>query len=118
MNRKITLFALAARGGALGAIGLTNGDVPSAATACRARNPSAPSRPVSATPPKPPPISHKNSRRVRPQNEDDPEEGRPRAGSLRSMAGPSIEVEEPVGIEHQQGVLRQRGALVEAGAVA
>ncbi len=69
MNRKMTLLAFAGNGGALGASGLTNGVTPSAATACRARNPSDPSRPVSATEPKPPPISQRNSRRVRPQNE-------------------------------------------------
>src|SRR5690242_6120128 len=92
MNRKITLLALAGRGGALGDMGLTNGVDPSAATACRARNPSPPSRPASATAPKPPPISQMTSRRVRPQNEDErwglsgwARRDRSMAGSVRGL---------------------------------
>src|SRR5947209_4190350 len=68
MNRKMTLFALGWNMGRFGASGLTNLLTPSAATASRAKKPSADSRPVRATEVKPPPASHKNSRRVRPQN--------------------------------------------------
>src|SRR5436190_21911326 len=100
MNRKITLLAWAGRGGAFGAIGLTHGVTPSAATHCRARNPSEPSSAVRATDPKPPPISQRNSRRVRPQN--DSRRGRSvGAGDEGAMVGTlSVEVEEGIGIEH------------------
>src|SRR5437899_9500539 len=99
MNKKITLLAWAGRGAAFGAIGLTNGVMPSAARHCRARNPSEPSSPARATDPKPPPISQRNSRRVRPQNEE--WAGRPTgAGEAGSMAEtPSVEVQEGIGIE-------------------
>src|SRR5260370_13703865 len=60
----MTLWALAGGGGFLGARGLRSLPPLSAA---RAKKPS-PRTPLSATPPKPPPISHRNSRRVRPQN--------------------------------------------------
>ena len=95
----------------MGASGLTNGVTPSAATACRARNPSDCSRPASATEPKPPPISQRNSRRVRPQKEP----AARRSGLERSSLGPcqsvlpraSIEIKKRVGIEDHQAVLRQ-----------
>src|SRR5438132_1659445 len=61
---KMTLLALAGRGGFFGASGLRNLPPVSAARAKKA----SPSSPASATPPKPPPSSHRNSRRVRPQN--------------------------------------------------
>src|SRR5712691_8193403 len=60
----MTLLALAGSGGFLAASGLRNLPPLSAA---RAKKPS-PRTPLSATAPKPPPISHRNSRRVRPQN--------------------------------------------------
>src|SRR5437762_12938281 len=68
MNRKITLLALAVKCGCFGAIGFARRLWPSAATACRARKPSRESIAVSATDAKPPPVSQRNSRRVRRQN--------------------------------------------------
>src|SRR5215468_4871326 len=62
----MTLFALGAKCGFLGASGLTNFVTPSAAAACEAKKRSS-SRPARATPVKPAPASQKNSRRVRPQ---------------------------------------------------
>src|SRR5438132_7845306 len=68
MNRKITARALAVTCGFFGAMGLAKRLCPSVAIACRARKPSPESMAVSATEANPPPASHKNSRRVRPQN--------------------------------------------------
>src|SRR5579883_1105730 len=79
MNRKMTLLALAGSIGGLGASGLTN--AAGAAVARLPKNPSADNRPVSAAAPKPAPVSHRNSRRVRRQNW--------RAGSGCVMAGRS-----------------------------
>src|SRR3954471_2669372 len=67
MKRKMTLLALGAKGGALGARALAF-DTTSAARAWRAKKPSRSSRPASATPVKPAPACQRNSRRVRPQN--------------------------------------------------
>src|SRR5690348_12204792 len=68
---KITDLAFAGNIGGFGAIGLANFLmalwVPSAADA-RLKNPSRSSSPVRASPANPPPASHRNSRRVRPQN--------------------------------------------------
>jgi hypothetical protein len=64
MNRKMTLFALAVRNGGRGVSGLADKVAPLAAGA---KKPSAPSSDVSAAAPNPQPVSHKNSRRVRPQ---------------------------------------------------
>src|SRR6516225_6946970 len=50
MKRKMTLLALAGRGGAFGARGLANLLTPSAATASVAKNPSRDKSPVKATP--------------------------------------------------------------------
>src|SRR5689334_13775283 len=61
---KMTDLALGGKCGFLGASGLRNGS----AAAARPKNPSAESRPVSATAPKPAPVSQRNSRRVRRQN--------------------------------------------------
>src|SRR5262249_49990816 len=65
MNKKITLFALAANCGFLGASGFWNGVDPSAATACLLRKPSLERRPVNASEVNAPPVCQKNSRRVR-----------------------------------------------------
>src|SRR6266581_9567269 len=62
----MTLFAFAGSGGFFGASGLVHFVSPSAAHACCAKKPSS-SIPASATPTNPAPISHRNSRRVRPQ---------------------------------------------------
>src|SRR5947207_2939710 len=64
MNRKMTLFALAAKWAGFGASGLA---LTSAADA-GLKKPSAVSNPVSATPVNPAPASQRNSRRVRRQN--------------------------------------------------
>src|SRR5262245_28509033 len=76
MKRKMTLLALAVKCGFLGAMGFVNWLLPSAATACRPRKPSCDSIDVRASDPKPQPVSHRNSRRVRRQNwrEDGPTE--------------------------------------------
>src|SRR5947209_18320448 len=66
MNRKITLRALGVKWGGRGASGLTKRV--GVAAAARLKKPSADSRPVRATAPKPAPVSQRNSRRVRPQN--------------------------------------------------
>src|SRR5688572_2904814 len=67
MKRKITFLARAPKWGGFGARGLANLVMPSAAWACREKN-SLPRSPVRATDAKPPPISQRNSCRVRPQN--------------------------------------------------
>src|SRR5262245_8948454 len=101
MNRKITLRALGAKCGALGASGLANGVTPSAATACDARKPSSPSSAASATAVKPPPASQRNSRRVRPQK-------------LRAIASTPlsrkrlVQVDELVEVQRQQAEPPQR----------
>src|SRR5579862_1622929 len=64
----MTLFAFAGKCGFFGASGLLNRAGPSAAEADAPAKPSAASRAVSARPVKPAPASHRNSRRVRPQN--------------------------------------------------
>src|SRR5262245_29688243 len=61
---KMTLFALGVKCGFLGAMGLTN----VGAAAARLKKPSADSSPVRARPVNPPPVCHRNSRRVRRQN--------------------------------------------------
>src|SRR5262249_851535 len=68
MNRKMTDFALAAKCGLRGAMGLMNFVLLSAAVALPAKKPSRSSRLVRANPVKPAPVSHRNSRRVRPEN--------------------------------------------------
>src|SRR5688500_13199703 len=61
----MTLFAFAGSCGFFGASGLTNGVLPSAATACLAKK-AASSIPAIATPVNPAPASQRNWRRVRP----------------------------------------------------
>src|SRR5207249_7746714 len=63
---KMTALALGVKCGFLGASGLTK--EAGVAAAARLKKPSAESRPVRATAPKPPPVSQRNSRRVRRQN--------------------------------------------------
>src|SRR5439155_11148988 len=63
---KMTAFALGVKCDFFGASGLTNDA--GVAAAARLKNPSPESNPVSATAPKPPPVSQRNSRRVRRQN--------------------------------------------------
>src|SRR3982751_1623619 len=70
MNRKMTLLALGANSGALGASALARAvadTAMSAPRAGRAKKPSLSSSPASATPVKPAPACQRNSRRVRPQ---------------------------------------------------
>ena len=64
LRSSMTLFALAAKCGGLGASGLAGRD---SAAAARPKKLSADSRPASATPVKPAPASQRNSRRVRRQ---------------------------------------------------
>src|SRR6185437_11946383 len=68
--RKMTLLAGVAKCCDFGASGLTGAGA-SLARAWRLKKPSAPSRLDSATPAKPAPISHTNSRRVCPQGKRD-----------------------------------------------
>src|SRR5262249_32666532 len=96
MKRKMTLLALAAWCGGLGASGLRNRSGISAAHARPAKKPS-PKSPVSATAPKPPPISQRNSRRVRRQN--GPEER-----LLMSL----VQVKEFIRAQGQQAVAPER----------
>src|SRR5207244_1798933 len=67
MNRKITLRAFGSKCGGRGASGLMKRAGRVSARAWL-KKPSADSRPVRATAPKPAPVSQRNSRRVRPQN--------------------------------------------------
>src|ERR1700678_3948555 len=108
MKRKITLLALAGNGGALGASGLLNGVTPSAAMACRTIKPSPPKSPASATDPKPPPISQRNSRRVLPQNEP-PDAPRGCCEKCRFMSNiASSEIQKRIRIQGEQAILLER----------
>jgi hypothetical protein len=76
MNRKMTLFALAGSPGDFGMSGLA---AVVDAAAVRAKKPSSDKNEVSAAAPNPQPVSHRNSRRVRPQKS--------RTGFLEGMMG-------------------------------
>src|SRR5262245_17268023 len=65
MNRKMTLLARGASAAGRAARGLAEASLPAASA--RVKKPSFDNSDASATPPKPQPDSHKNSRRVRPQ---------------------------------------------------
>ena len=67
MNRTIHALAFAGKCGALGASGDAAEASRSAPATVLAKNPSVASKVVSAVPTNPPPASHRNSRRVRPQ---------------------------------------------------
>src|SRR5262245_25316663 len=67
MNRKMHALAFGSKCGFFGASGLTKA-VFVAALACPGKNPSADSSPARAAEVNPAPVSHRNSRRVRPQN--------------------------------------------------
>jgi hypothetical protein len=67
MNKKMTLFAFAGSGAGFGASGLANELVADDAKVRRAKKPSPESSDTSAAAPKPQPLSHRNSRRVRRQ---------------------------------------------------
>src|SRR5262245_9478199 len=88
---KITLFALPGKCGFFGAMGLANFALPPEAPALGVKKPSAESRPVRASPVKPPPASQRNSRRVRPQN-------------WVVIGNPSIEIRKLVAVQRQQAI--------------
>src|SRR5437764_9552003 len=92
---KMTLFAFAAKCGFFGASGLAKLVLGGAAVS------ESPNNPASATAPKPPPISQRNSRRVRPQNWRG-------AFITRSTLHCSIQIHKLIRIQHQQTILLQR----------
>src|SRR6478672_11032189 len=101
INRKITLFAFAGSNGGLRANGLANCGPASAR--CE-KKPSPDRSEASAAAPKPQPVSHRNSRRVRPQKS---------RRALEDMESLSVQVDKFVQIEHRETPVfkRVRGLL-------
>src|SRR5205807_7860751 len=99
--RKITLLALAGSCGFLGASGLRNGVLASAALAWLEKKPSWESRPVNARPVKPAPVSQRNSRRVRRQNCPD-------SFIIASPGTISVEINKLIRVQHEETIILQR----------
>src|SRR4051794_14330676 len=116
---KMTALAFGVKCGGLGARGLTNDA--GVAAAARLKNPSAESRPVRATAPNPPPVSQRNSRRVRRQNwrsgvmVGSITAARGYAGARIAASGTGlIEIHKLVRVQRQQAIQPQRVGLGRA----